>query len=70
MLNIYQAALSHQTGAGDGFSVYQGRSQFGQGFNIPVFQGRSQSGNGLGDILRSAWRFFRPIAMKRSSDAS
>ena len=30
---------------------------------IPVFQGRSQSGNGLGDILRSAWRFFRPIAM-------
>ena len=60
-VDIYQAALSHQTGAGFDFSVYQGRSQFGQGFNFPVYHG--QSGAGLGDILKSAWRFFRPIAM-------
>lgn len=61
-VDIYQAALSHQTGAGFDFSVYQGRSQFGQGFNFPVYQG--QRGYGLGDVLRGVWRFFRPVAMK------
>ena len=63
-VDIYQAALSHQTGAGFDFPVFAGRSQFGQGFNFPVFYGRSQFGNGLGDVLRGVWRFFRPVAMK------
>jgi hypothetical protein len=61
-VEIYQAALSHQTGAGFDFAVYQGRSQYGQGFNFPVFRG--QTGNGfIGDALKSVWHFFRPIAM-------
>lgn len=60
-VEIYQAALSHQTGAGFDFSVYHGRSQFGQGFNFEVYKG--QRGDGLGDIFNSVWRFFRPVAM-------
>ena len=40
-VDIYKAALSHQTGVGFDFSVYQGRSQFGQGFYFPVYQGRA-----------------------------
>ena len=35
--DIYKEALSHQTGAGFDFFVYQGRYQFEQGFNFPVF---------------------------------
>ena len=60
-VEIYKSALSHQTGAGFDFSVYQGRPQFGNGFNFQVFRG--QNGGGVGDILQSVWRFFRPIAM-------
>ena len=49
--------------------MYQGRSQFGQGFDFPVFQGRAQHGQGIGDIIRGAWRFFRPIIFKGTAAA-
>ena len=68
-VNIYKASLSPQTGAGFDFSVYQGRSQFGQGFNFFVFQGRAQYGQGIGDIIRGAWRFFRPNIFKGTAAA-
>ena len=68
-VDIYKAALSHQTGAGFDFPVYQGRSQLGQGFNFPVFQGRAQHGKGIGDISRGARRFFRPIIFKGTAAA-
>ena len=63
-VDIYKAALSHQTGGDFDFPVYQGRSKFAQGFNFPVFQGRAQHGQGIGDIIRGAWRFVRPIIFK------
>ena len=65
-VDIYKAALSHQTGANFDFFVYQGRSQFGQGFNFPVFQGRAQHAQGIGDIIRGAWPFLRPISFKKN----
>ena len=68
-VDIYKAALSHQTGTGFDFPVYQGRSQFGQGFNFPVFQGRTQHGQGIGDIIREAWCCFRPIIFKGTAAA-
>ena len=68
-VDIYKAALSNQTGAGFDFPVYQGRSQFGQAFNFPVFQGRAQHGQGIEDIIRGAWRFFRPIIFKGTTAA-
>ena len=68
-VDIYKAALSHQTGAGFDFFVYQGRFQFEQGFNFPVFQGRAQHGQGIGDIIRGAWRFFRKTIFKRTAAA-
>ena len=68
-VDIYKAALLHQTGAGFDFPVYKGRSQFGQGFNFPVFQGRAQHGQGIKDIIRGAWRLFRPIIFKGTAAA-
>ena len=57
-VDIYKAALSHQTGAGIDFPVYRGRFKFGQGFNFLVYQGRTQQGQGIGDFIRGAWRVF------------
>ena len=46
----FKAALLRQTGGGD----------------IAVFRGahRYQYGNGIGDILRGAWKFVVPLAMR------
>ena len=63
-VHIAKAALSHQTGAGFDFSVYQGRFQFGQRFYFPIYQGHAKSGHGIGDVFRGIWRFVRPVAMK------
>ena len=40
--------------------------QRGRGGDIPKFYGsqRYQYGSGFGDVLRGAWRFFRPVAIK------
>ena len=68
-VDIYKAALLHQTCAGFDFPDYQGPTQFGQGFNLPVFQGRAQHGQGIGNIIRGVWRFFRPIIFKGTAAA-
>ena len=56
-VDIYKAALSHQTGAGFDFSVYKGRSQFRISKPRPIRQG-------IGDVFCGIWRFCRPVAMK------
>ena len=61
--------MSHQTGAGFDFPVYQCRFQFGQGSNFSVFQDRAQHRQGIGDIIRGTWRFCRPIIFKGTAAA-
>ena len=34
-----------------------------------MFQGRAQHGQGIGDIIRGAWRFFRPIIFNGTAAA-
>ena len=62
-VEMYKTAFGHNGGA---FPI------------IPVFQGTSryQSGDGIGDVLKSVWRFFSPVAregaktlLKAGSDA-
>ena len=68
-VDIYKAALAHQTGTGFDFPVDLGRSQFGKRFNFSMFHDRAQHRQGIGDIIRGAWRFICPISFKGTAAA-